>query len=70
MKYHLMPSTVVASFSYDHESQTLKVVFRSGMVYDYINVPREKYEEMRNAFSKGSYLNTEIKGKYRYRKVG
>ena len=65
-----MPSTVVASFSYDPESQTLKVVFRSGMVYEYINVPPEKYEEMKNAFSKGIYLNTEIKGKYPFRKVG
>ena len=65
-----MPSTVVASFSYDAEKHTLRVVYRSGMVYDYLEVPETAYEEMKNAFSKGTYLNTEIKGKYKFKKVG
>ncbi|NCI50272.1 KTSC domain-containing protein [Sediminibacterium roseum] len=64
-----MPSTVIRSFSYDALKHRLRVVFVSGMVYEYLNVPQEIYDEMRAAFSKGTYLNERIKGFYEFRKV-
>ncbi|GAC1309672.1 MAG: hypothetical protein NVSMB24_25540 [Mucilaginibacter sp.] len=64
-----MPSTVVASMKYDPDAAILRVIFVSGMVYDYKNVPEEEYAHMKAAGSKGTYLNKHIKGKYEFEKV-
>jgi DNA primase len=64
-----MPSTVVASMKYDPEKATLRVVFVSGMIYEYKNVPEEEYIHMKTSGSKGIYLNKHIKGKYEFEKV-
>jgi len=47
----------------------LRVFFISGLTYDYINVPKELYDRLRQAFSKGKFLNEHIKGKYPFEKV-
>ena len=65
-----MPSTVIKSFSYDAATQRLRVVFLSGMIYDYKKVPQEVFDEMKASFSKGIYLNERIKGFYDFEKVG
>jgi len=39
------------------------------MVYDYMKVPLEVYKAMKNATSKGNYLNRYIKGNYDYKKI-
>ena len=64
-----MPSSVVADFSYDEETSTLRVTYVSGMVYDYKDVPEKVYREMKAYQSKGSYLNYYIKGKYDFERV-
>lgn len=64
-----MPSSVVSAMRYDRVSHTLRVIYVSGMVYDYKNVPEEVYVAMRTATSKGTFLNKYIKGKYEFEKV-
>lgn len=64
-----MPSSVVANMSYNALSSTLRVIFVSGMIYDYLKVPQEEYKAMKAASSKGSYLNKYIKGHYKFKKV-
>lgn len=64
-----MPSSVVASYHYYPERSVLRVRFVSGMVYDYLHVPEKEYLAMKNATSKGSYLNRRIKTQYAFRKV-
>ena len=64
-----MPSSVVTSFSYKIDKRTLKVVYTSGAVYDYIGVEEYVYEQMKQAESKGAFLNMVIKPKYPFRKV-
>lgn len=63
-----MPSTVIASIKYDPGKEILRVIFRSGSIYDYKNVPESVYNAMRTAPSKGTFLNTQIKGNYNYEK--
>lgn len=65
-----MPSSVVANMRYDPDTATLRIVYVSGMVYDYKGVPGKVYEAMKKAVSKGRYLNRYIKGKYDFEKVG
>ena len=64
-----MPSSVVAAMRYDAASRVLRIVYVSGNVYDYKDVPPEVYEAMKAASSKGTFLNREIKGRYGYEKV-
>ena len=64
-----MPSSVVAKTNYEPGTLILRVVYISGDIYEYENVPAEVYDAMRSSFSKGTFLNTEIKGKYNYRKL-
>ena len=47
----------------------LRVVYTSGAVYDYIGVEEDIYEQMKQAESKGAFLNMVIKPKYPFRKV-
>jgi hypothetical protein len=64
-----MPSTVIAATHYDADTAVLKVVFLSGMVYEYQGVPAQVYAEMRAARSKGKFLNERIKSNYPFIKI-
>ena len=64
-----MPSSVVAAIRYDATTSTLRVIYVSGSVYDYKNVPEKVYKEMKEAFSKGDFLNKQIKPKYEFEKI-
>ena len=65
----LMPSSVVAAMHYDDDTSTLRIIFTSGLIYDYLKVPKQVYQKMKNAKSKGTFLNKIIKEKYDYIKV-
>ena len=65
----VMPSSVIAAIQYDTNSSTLQVVYVSGSVYHYKNVPEEVYNEMKKAFSKGEFLNKQIKPNYGFEKI-
>lgn len=64
-----MPSTVVRSFTYDEALHRLRIFFLSGKVYDYLQVPKTVYEQMKDAFSKGSFFNEQVKPFYEFEKV-
>jgi hypothetical protein len=64
-----MPSSVVAALSYRPQESTLRVVFVSGKIYDYKNVPEEVYLQMKSARSKGKYLNEYIKRNYSFKQI-
>ena len=65
----IMPSTVISDFFYNVESELLTVVFVSGTVYAYKNVPESVYLAMKKSTSKGSFLNKHIKGVYHFEKL-
>jgi len=64
-----MSSSVVADISYNQRTATLRITYVSGAIYDYKNVPDSVYTEMTTSSSKGTYLNTQIKDKYAFKKV-
>lgn len=64
-----MPSSVVSAILYYPDTFTLRIVFVSGMVYDYERVPEKVYKKMKAATSKGAFLNDHIKGTYDFKKV-
>ncbi|MDR3678659.1 MAG: KTSC domain-containing protein [Flavipsychrobacter sp.] len=64
-----MPSSVILAKEYFAERKVLRITFVSGLIYDYLDVPLEVYDEMKKATSKGTFLNTRIKGIYNFKRV-
>ena len=63
-----MPSSVIKKYFYKPELKILTIVYVSGAVYDYLEVPQNIFDDFRAAFSKGTYLNKNIKPNFRYEK--
>lgn len=62
-------SSQIASLGYDAETQVLEVEFKGGKVYQYFEVPPEKFAELQAAESAGKYLNQHIKGHHDFKLV-
>jgi len=62
-------SSNIAEIAYDGPNQILQVTFHNGSRYQYFDVPDHIWEEIKVANSKGVYLNSKIKGQFRYSKV-
>ncbi|HNP63818.1 MAG TPA: KTSC domain-containing protein [Woeseiaceae bacterium] len=59
-----------ATVGYDPDSQDLHVRFlNSGETYVYYGVDEWVFDEFRQADSKGTYLNINIKNRYQYGKL-
>ncbi len=66
MERQRVSSSNLHSVGYDPNTSTLEVEFRSGTIYQYFGVPEHVYDGLIKAGSKGSYLNTHIRDRYRY----
>lgn len=63
-------SSNIVSIGYNSATQTLRVSFHSGGLYDYHQVPPHHHDGLMGASSKGEYLDTYIKkGGYRFTKL-
>ncbi len=58
MELQTVESSMISAVGYDKESQTLHVMFNSGKLYSYFEVPPEIYEELMEADSKGRYMRS------------
>jgi hypothetical protein len=61
-----MPSSVIRGWNYDEAEHRLDIIFVSGKRYSYHEVPPRVAEEMREAFSKGSYFNRYIRDHFAF----
>jgi len=52
-----------------YENNNLLVEYKSGVKYQYKEVPQELYEKLISAESKGRFMNSEIKGKFEYIRI-
>lgn len=64
-----MPSTVISEIVYVPDEQKLLVRFVSGLIYAYLDVPEQIYKAMKSATVKGRFLNTRIKGHFKFEKI-
>lgn len=69
MKKTFTNSSQVDSIEYFADDKKMRVVFKTGATYDYFNVPKDVYERAEQAESIGKFINSEIKGKYEYKKA-
>lgn len=59
-------SSNIARFDYDIDSHVLTVEFKNGATYNYYDVPKIVFDQMKAASSKGQFLAQNVKGVYRY----
>jgi hypothetical protein len=59
-----MPSTVIANFDYETESEKLTVLLKSGRTYVYQQVPEDVFRAFASARSKGAFFNRQIRNRY------
>jgi hypothetical protein len=58
-------SSAISHLGYNDERRELYVTFRdSGNAYAYLGVPRNEYDELLEAESKGHFVATRIKPRY------
>jgi len=68
-KQHISTSSFIFACIWNIEYKTLAVLFRSGSIWVYYNVPEQVYEELITSESTGNYFNTNIRNVYESEKL-
>jgi hypothetical protein len=66
MKLETVESDVIHAIGYDDDVNVLEIIFNTGQIYQYRNVPREVFEQLLRAESKGSYFQNNIRDEFEY----
>ncbi len=69
MQLTTVESSMLHAVGYNSKTRTLEVVFNTGGVYQYYDVPPEEYEELMEAESKGRYMHECIIDMYPYAQI-
>ena len=69
MNRQTVQSSNIHSVGYDSVNQLLEIEFHSGSVYKYHFVPSETHQNLMKAGSKGNFFHSNIRDKYRYKRV-
>ena len=62
----MVQSSSIEAIGYDSDTRELFVRFVGGKVYAYLDVDEQVFQQLLMANSKGSYVNREIKRRYRF----
>ena len=62
-------SSAISEVAYYPNVEKLIVLFISGKAYEYLNVPAHVMNGLREASSKGKFLNKYILAQYRFKKL-
>ncbi|MBI1878439.1 MAG: KTSC domain-containing protein [Chloroflexi bacterium] len=68
MVWYDADSSMISAFGYDEAERILEVAFHNTGVYRYYDVPKNVFEGLRDASSKGSYIRNMIIDMYPYEK--
>lgn len=62
-------SSNLQSVGYDESASILEIEFKDSAVYHYLAVPKQIFQGLMSARSKGSYLHQFIKDVFSYRQI-
>jgi len=65
-----MPSSVIRSYRYDPQAETLDVTFVSGRRYRYVGVPAKIVHAFEQAESKGRFFNVHVRDVFAFEEPG
>lgn len=68
-KHQFPHSTSIQECDYDHEKKELEICFSSGHRHKFSDVPKEVYEELKQAKSPGSFFHMNIRKVYKSNKL-
>ena len=68
MNFIPVSSSDLSQVGYDKSKSELTIIFKSGGVYTYLNVPESVYTGLLGADSQGKYFHAYIKDSYTFRK--
>ncbi|MDR2368457.1 MAG: KTSC domain-containing protein [Deltaproteobacteria bacterium] len=68
-KHTSFTSSLVKVLRYNPKSSTLEILFQNGKKFQYIDVPKEEWEDFKAADSKGRFFRNNINGTYIYGRV-
>jgi hypothetical protein len=66
MNITAVDSTALSTIAYDDARDLLQLEFRSGAIYQYIDVPAAVHADLLRASSKGTYFHRMIRGCFAY----
>lgn len=66
MQLQTVESSAIHAIGYDAEKRVLEVIFNSGRIYQFVNVPPEEYTALTAAPSKGGYFNAHFREAFPY----
>ena len=69
MKWTPVESSAFQAAAYAERQACLYLLFRSGELYRYFDVPGWQYEEFLGAASKGRYFGRHIRGHFHYERM-
>ena len=69
MKLKAADSSMLVAVGYDEETGEMRVIYKNGDTYRYLNVPKSIYTELLNAESKGAYMKTHVIDVFPHRRV-
>jgi hypothetical protein len=69
MTWTAVESSALQAAGYAEGQALLYLLFRSGEVYRYFDVPQWQYQEFLAADSKGRYFGRNIRGRFRYERM-
>ena len=64
MRRQPVDSSAISSVGYDARKSVLEVEFRSGAVYDYLEVPPKVWDALLKAPSKGRFVSRRIRDRF------
>lgn len=67
---HMQPVTSTDISSIGYENGLLHILFNSGGLYSYHDVPQSVYQGLMSATSQGRYFRANIKGQYNDTLIG
>jgi hypothetical protein len=65
-------SSQIEKVKYNEENKTLSIAFKSKsgeLWYEYYVVPKDVFDGIFTAESAGKYINTNVKGKYEFKRI-
>jgi len=68
MEMKMLTSSQIESVGYDNDSSTLRIKFKSGGTYDYLEVEPSVHQELLQNTSPGKYFHSNIKKVYKFEK--
>ncbi len=67
MQLETINSQAIHAVGYDPEQRVLEVIFNTGRIYQFLDVPPQEYARLCTARSRGQYFNARIRDAFPYR---